>query len=106
MAFKRCNIHVQVADEKALNAFFRINSADMHGTINFDRFFENYKLTDRLPSLQATLEGHFLRYPEIHAAANKALRAAKYSFEDIVHFLRRCNFEMSMITNQQPGATR
>lgn len=106
LAFKRCNIHVKIADEKALNEFFRIHSKDLHDTINFDRFFENYQLTDRLLRLQSTLEGHFSRDHETQVAANKALRADRFSFEDIVYLLKRCNFEMSVLETQRPGPRR
>ena len=74
----------------------------MHGTVSFDRFFEHYDLTERLSALQATLEGHFTRDFETQVAANKALRAQRYSFEDVVYFLRRCKFDLSMIA-KHPG---
>lgn len=104
MAFKRCNIHVQAADQKALNTFFKINSKDMHNTISFDRLFESYRLTDRLPALLGTLQGHFSMDYETQVAANKALRAEKYSFEDVVYLLKRSKFEMSLIARQPPDA--
>lgn len=104
-AFKKCKIHVKMADEKALQSFFRIYSKDMHGTVSFERFFEHYQLTERLSSLQAMLEGHFTRDFETQVDANKALRAQRYSFEDTVYFLRRCKFELSLIA-KHPGASQ
>lgn len=53
--FDRCKLPVQVADEKALKAFFKIHSRSMYDTINFAKLFEVYQLTDRLLTLQGVL---------------------------------------------------
>jgi hypothetical protein len=42
---------------------------------------------------------------EAQVDANKALRAERYSFEDVIYFLRRCKFDLSLIA-KHPGASQ